>query len=306
MTLNDIGFAQPRAVLCLCGAPDKRERRRRDSLATSQTQSPNHMISILTLTLTLTVTRRPPDLDSSTYPQVDGSPCPPSSPIATMTTLNPETSSSPTSSTYTSLLSPPNPALELTQPPGSILINRNDPSCLPPDQLAAQLNPGQGGRGRGVASAIKSSFSINNSPGGSGSGGMRRPGPPAAVFNRRARANSVAASSPSSAASSSTGSSGSNLHRSGSGRSPLVSFAPLPPVPDLERRRSITLGIAARSNLLKTQGGARSGAGSGAGGASGGAAGGAGSKRGGGSQVLMMTDEEWEEYKRNIQQRNSM
>ena len=269
-----------------------------------QSNSPNHMI--FALTLTLTFTRPPPHLDSSTNTRVDGSTSSSSSPVATMTTLNPETSSSPTSSTYTSLLSPPNPALELTQPPGSILINRNDPSCLPPDQLAAQLNPGQGGRGRGVASAIKSSFSINNSPGGSGSGGMRRPGPPAAVFNRRARANSVAASSPSSASSSNAGSSGSNLHRSGSGRSPLVSFAPLPPVPDLERRRSITLGIAARSNLLKTQGGARSGAGSGGGGASGGGSGGAGRKRGGGSQVLMMTDEEWEEYKRNIQQRNSM
>ena len=215
-----------------------------------------------------------------------------------MTALNPETSSP---NSYTSLLSPPNPALELTQPPGSILINRNDPSCLPPDQLAAQLNPssGSGGRGRGVASAIKSSFSINNAPGGSGAGGMRRPGPPAAVFNRRARASSVTASSPSSSSAS-----GANLHRSGSGRSPLVSFAPLPPVPDLERRRSITLGVAARSNLLKTQGGARSGAG-GSSGAAGAGAGAGGRKRTGGSQVLMMTDEEWEEYKRNIQQRNS-
>jgi hypothetical protein len=226
---------------------------------------------------------------------------------SSQTTTSTSTSSS-SSSTYTSLLSPPNPALELTQPPGSILINRNDPSCLPPDQLAAQLNPGTGGRGRGVASAIKSSFSINNAPGGgSGSGGgTRRPGPPAAVFNRRARASSVTAASSSPSASTSGSTSGSNLYRSGSGRSPLVSFAPLPPVPDLERRRSITLGIAARSNLLKTQGGARSGAGAGGAGAAGAGGGAGGRKRTGGSQVLMMTDEEWEEYKRNIQQRNAM
>jgi hypothetical protein len=51
--------------------------------------------------------------------------------------------------------------------------------------------------------------------------------------------------------------------------------------------------------MLKTQGGPAGRLGGGGPGPSGGGAGGKGK-----GQVLMMTDEEWEEYKRNIQQRN--
>lgn len=214
---------------------------------------------------------------------------------------SPTSSSSPLSAT--SLLDPPNPSLQQIQPPGSILLNRNDPSCLPASQLAALVNDaGSGGAGRSrVASAIKSSFSIKDVP----SGNIRMPGPPASTFNRRSRGNSVGAGAgagpSSSVASSSTSTSGSSsgLHRSSSNslRSPSVSFAPLPHVPELERRRSITLGVAARSAMLKTQGSPASNAGARAGGG----AGGGGKGKG---QVLMMTDEEWEEYKKSIQMRN--
>jgi hypothetical protein len=194
-----------------------------------------------------------------------------------------------------SLLSPPNPALQPQQPPGSILINRNDPSCLPPDQLANVLaNSSNVSR---VTSAIKQSFSIKDTV---ASGNSRQPGPPAAVFNRRNRASSMASTVSSTSSAGSSSQSG-GLHRSSSVRSPNVSFAPLPHVPELERRSSITLGVAARSNLLKTQGasaGPRT-----AGGPI--RSGQPDRQKKGGSQVLMMTDEEWEEYKRNIQARNA-
>ena len=217
---------------------------------------------------------------------------------------------SPTSTTHpSSLLDPPNPSLQPVQPPGSILLNRNDPSCLPPSQLAAlgilngnnsnsnSSSSGSGGNRSRVASAIKSSFSIKDVP----SGNVRMPGPPASTFNRRSRGNSIGAGP-------STSVSGS-LHRSGStsssSRSPLVQFAPLPHVPELERRRSITLGVAARSAMLKTQGSpaANAGGGGGPGGITGGQRGTGGGR--GKGQVLMMTDQEWEEYKKSIQQRNN-
>lgn len=76
--------------------------------------------------------------------------------------------------------------------------------------------------------------------------------------------------------------------------SPSVSFAPLPYVPNLERRRSITLGVAARSNLLKTQGSAAGGMDN----ASAQPIPGAPSRRDGRKGYLMMTDEEWEYYKK--------
>lgn len=225
---------------------------------------------------------------------------------------------SPTSTTHpTSLLDPPNPSLQPVQPPGSILLNRNDPSCLPPSQLAAlgilngnnsnssSNSSGSGGNRSRVASAIKSSFSIKDVP----SGNVRMPGPPASTFNRRSRGNSIGAG-PSTSVSGSLHRSGStSTSTSSSSRSPSVQFAPLPHVPELERRRSITLGVAARSAMLKTQGspaanaGGGGGAGRGPGGSTGGPRGTGGGR--GKGQVLMMTDQEWEEYKKSIQQRNN-
>jgi hypothetical protein len=67
-----------------------------------------------------------------------------------------------------------------------------------------------------------------------------------------------------------------NPHRPRRGSS--VTFAPLPQVPpELKRRSSITLGVAARKNLLTSQGQAR--------------------KQG----VVYMTDEDWEVYKKQYE-----
>jgi len=76
-----------------------------------------------------------------------------------------------------------------------------------------------------------------------------------------------------------------------------VSFAPLPFVPETKRRNSITLGVAARKDMLVQQGTAprsqpgppRSGDGI------------AGS---GGVRKVYMTDEEWEEYKKKYDKKN--
>jgi hypothetical protein len=177
-----------------------------------------------------------------------------------------------------SLLSPPNPAMSLEQPQGSILINRNDPTCINPKQQAALNSASKSNR---VASAIKQSFALKDV-----AGGTRQAAPPAAVYNGRGRTASVSSSA---STSSSVSSQNHGMKRSNSVRHPSVSFAPLPAAPTLERRRSIALGVAARSNMLKTQGGAA------------GKMGGSGVP---GGRVLMMNDEEWEEYKKNIAQRN--
>lgn len=58
---------------------------------------------------------------------------------------------------------------------------------------------------------------------------------------------------------------------------------------DLNRRKSITLGVAARSNILKTQGSA---------------AGGMGGASGRNQGFVLMNDEEWEKYKRDMAARN--
>jgi hypothetical protein len=63
-------------------------------------------------------------------------------------------------------------------------------------------------------------------------------------------------------------------------RNSVVHFAPLPEVPpELKRRSSITLGVAARKNLLSSQGGA------------------AGVKTG----VVYMNDADWELYKKQYE-----
>lgn len=182
--------------------------------------------------------------------------------------------------TTPSLLQPPNPSFSPVQPAGSILLNRNDSTCLTAEQLADILTTSVGSK---VASAIKQSFSVSNA-----APAPRQPGPPASTFNNRARRGSMestASSSLTSSIGSSSGALGSGLGRAKSMRSPSVSFAPLPHVPAIERRRSISLGYAARSQLLKTQGN------------------GPRTSGGGSSKRLVMTDEEWDEYKRNLSQR---
>ena len=91
-----------------------------------------------------------------------------------------------------------------------------------------------------------------------------------------------------------------------------VSFAPLPVIPpELKRRSSITLGVAARKNLLSSPedaiypdprgpgGGASAGVGAGPGGA-----GGRGGKGNGGVKAVYMNDQDWEEYKRQHDVKN--
>lgn len=182
-----------------------------------------------------------------------------------------------------SRLIPPNPAILTQQPRGSILLNRNDATCVPPSTANASIKSSSS-----VLSNVKNAFLFGESS------RPRQPGPPAAVYNDRNRASSVS----STGSSASTGSFGGMAAQSQPGRrrapSPSVSFAPLPYVPNLERRRSITLGVAARSNLLKTQGSAAGGMGN----ASAQPIPGAPSRRDGRKGYLMMTDEEWEYYKK--------
>lgn len=181
-------------------------------------------------------------------------------------------------SSQDSLLFPPNPSLSPTQPTGSILLNRNDPSCVKSPKQNAQSKLA------GVGKAIKSSFSIKDVP------ETRQATPPASTYNNRNRSISLS-STTSSTSSRHVYDARPGLRRSNSSRSPSVTFAPLPEVPmDLTRRRSITLGVAARSSLLKTQGGA---------------AGRMGGQPGGGkSNVLMMNDEQWEQYKQDVAAKN--
>jgi hypothetical protein len=71
-----------------------------------------------------------------------------------------------------------------------------------------------------------------------------------------------------------------------------VSFAPLPEVPpELKRRSSITLGVASRKNLLSNQGGTSM-------------SGGAGRTAPRKANVVYMTDEEWEHYKKQYESKN--
>ncbi len=170
-----------------------------------------------------------------------------------------------------SLLYPPNPSLSPTQPPGSILLNRNEVPRL--------ATPPGGEKGLSASKAlqsIRSSFSWKEDSG---------PRPPAALINTRARHSSISSTSSASIQSSDPG--------SPKPTSPQIRFAPLPTPPNLQRTRSITLGVAARSSLLRTQGSAAQGMGMG------GPAPG-GSRSGGGK--IQMTDAEWAEYTQRYQE----
>jgi hypothetical protein len=168
-----------------------------------------------------------------------------------------------------SLLFPPNPSLSPTQPPGSILLNRSEAPIIPPDDKSSS------GGGANVLSTIRSSFCWKEDP--------ARGRPPAAALNaNRARHASV-----SSVVSSTSGTSSSEQDFP-STKSPCIRFAPLPTT-GLQRTTSITLGVAARSNLLRTQGSpAQNMKGRSEGGP-------------GGREKVMMTDAEWEEYKRRYE-----
>jgi hypothetical protein len=180
-----------------------------------------------------------------------------------------------------SLLIPPNPAILAQQPRGSILINRNDASCVTPSTANSLKSPAGASS---VLTNVKNAFLFGETA------RPRQPGPPAAVFNNRNRASSAS----STASTASSGSYSGMAPQSVPGRrrapSPSVSFAPLPQVPNLERTRSITLGVAARSNMLKTQGNAAGKMGSQSGAAL--------PRKDGMRGYLMMTDEEWEYYKK--------
>ncbi|WRT69719.1 uncharacterized protein IL334_006709 [Kwoniella shivajii] len=65
---------------------------------------------------------------------------------------------------------------------------------------------------------------------------------------------------------------------------PKISFAPLPTIPnELKRRNSISIGVASRKNLL---------------------AGGGGGSGGSGVNKVVMTDEDWENYKRKFDEKS--
>lgn len=79
-----------------------------------------------------------------------------------------------------------------------------------------------------------------------------------------------------------------------------VSFAPLPTVPaEMKRRNSITLGVAARKNMLVQQGTAPRAAPNAR-------PPGAGATRGSGNvRQVYMTDEEWEAYKKQYEDKHA-
>lgn len=192
----------------------------------------------------------------------------------------------PSSTEEASLLIPPNPAVLAQQPRGSILLNRNDPTCVPPAVANASIKSSSGASS--VLSNVKNAFLFGETS------RPRQPAPPAALFNNRNRASSTS----SNGSTASMGSYGGMAPQSNATRrrapSPSVSFAPLPYVPNLERRRSITLGVAARSNLLKTQGGAAGGMAT----PTAPLTPGVSPRKDRMKGYLMMTDEEWEYYKK--------
>ncbi|KAJ9102491.1 hypothetical protein QFC21_002891 [Naganishia friedmannii] len=183
-----------------------------------------------------------------------------------------------------SLLIPPNPAILAQQPRGSILINRNDASCVTPSTANSLKSPANASS---VLSNVKNAFLFGETS------RPRQPRPPAAVFNNRNRASSASSTASTASSGSYSGMAPQSIPGRRRAPSPSVSFAPLPQVPNLERTRSISLGVAARSNMLKTQGGAagRMGSGSSYNGA-------ALPRKDGMRGYLMMTDEEWEYYKK--------
>lgn len=149
-------------------------------------------------------------------------------------------------------LLPPNPSLSPTCPPGSILLNRYD---QPSGAATAPLEK------NGLLSTIKDAF-VWKDPSGA---------PPATSLTRT---TSVTTSRNSS---STINEAGPSRHRS---PSLSIRFAPLPDT-GLKRTKSITMGVAARSAMLKTQGAPAAGPG-----------------RGAKGHYVMMTDEEWEEYQK--------
>lgn len=173
-----------------------------------------------------------------------------------------------------------------------------------------------------MLSSVKSAFSWTDAAGQPMRG--RQQGPPASAFNGRLRAGSMTAAAAAANGSDASAASGRppgmpGLARSQSatasrgvggggqyglpGRSPsAVTFAPLPDIPDLGlgRRRSITLGVAARSDMLRTQGAPRANMNGNPG-----VVGGVSPGAGGAGSVVMMTDAEWAEYQARVRRQAS-
>ncbi|OCF33560.1 hypothetical protein I316_04632 [Kwoniella heveanensis BCC8398] len=172
-------------------------------------------------------------------------------------------------STTSSLLIPPNPSLSSTKPSASILLNGTGraPSVAPTPASPPRSTTPQLG-----SYSPASSYSFV-------------PSSPTASSSSRSLSAHGSFSSTTTSSSISGPARPTPIRR---GSTPKISFAPLPEIPvELKRRNSITIGVASRKNLLTGQGSA---------------AGGGGGPRG--SNRVMMTDQEWEDYKRHFEEKN--
>ncbi|WVF68244.1 hypothetical protein IAT40_003009 [Kwoniella sp. CBS 6097] len=178
------------------------------------------------------------------------------------------------SSTSTSLLIPPNPSLSSTKPSASILLNGTGraPTAIPtpaspPRSTTPQLTSYS-------SSSTYSSYASSFAPSS----------PAASASSSRSAHGSFSSTTSTSSIPFSTQTRPTPIRR---GSTPKISFAPLPEIPvELKRRNSITIGVASRKNLLTGQGSA---------------AGGEGPR---GTHKVMMTDQEWEDYKRHFEEKN--
>lgn len=160
-----------------------------------------------------------------------------------------------------SLLNPPNPSLSSEQPSQSILLN-----------CPARVGPETETQTPSSPSTATSTSSLTTPSTSDGFPDTSSPSP------QGVRPRSISRST---VGSTSTGTPGSTK----------VSFAPLPVVPPLKRRSTITLGVAARKNLLTGQGTAPL------------SPNGLGPRpsNSSGTKTVYMTDEDWEAYKKQYE-----
>ncbi|WVQ95797.1 hypothetical protein IAU59_002896 [Kwoniella sp. CBS 9459] len=175
-----------------------------------------------------------------------------------------------------SLLIPPNPSLSATKPSASILLNGTGRPRTSSSSSSALPAPGSPPRSTTPQLSSYPSSSFASSYASS----SFVPSSPSASSIRSSSAHSIGSASYASG----TSTRPTPIRR---GSTPKISFAPLPEIPlELKRRNSITIGVASRKNLLTGQGSA---------------AGGGGPR---GSHKVMMTDQEWEDYKRQFDEAN--
>ncbi|WWD20329.1 hypothetical protein CI109_104805 [Kwoniella shandongensis] len=188
--------------------------------------------------------------------------------------------SSVSSASSTSLLIPPNPSLSKDKPSASILLNGTGRPVLSPRRTSTPLPPagaGTSGNNDGVQASlsppprspsISSTTSTTPPLSESSTTSSTQPQQPFSTQFVPPSHPPIPIRRGSSASSSST----------------KIHFAPLPSVPpDFRRRNSITLGVASRKHLIGNQG-------------SGGSS--------GGTQKVVMNDEEWESYKKMYENKN--